>query len=176
MYSLRLEQELEAGNVYVILYLEILQSDYVCHIKQGSSRNLVREKHNNRLPQFIPKSKDMELRDIDKHKKLKMKLYADERNHVKKSNMTAGDNVLVKQQKDNKLSTHFDPKPCQIKDKNWTLVTAEREVKSISRNSSIVKPIRGPIQVPSAKLVIYRDNPMVMCYKGYTVKDDHLPI
>lgn len=31
-----------------------------------------------RMPQFIPKSCDMKLRDIDKHKKLKMKMYADE--------------------------------------------------------------------------------------------------
>ena len=91
-----------------------------------------------RLPQFIPNSNDLKLRDTDKQKKLKMKLYADERNHARKSKVTIGDNVLVKQPKENKLSTPFDPKPYQVTNKKGTMVTAEREDKSITRNSSLL--------------------------------------
>ena len=104
-----------------------------------------------------------------------MKLYADERNHARKSKVTIGDSVLVKQPKENKLSTPFDPKPYQVTNKKGTMVTAEREDKSITWNSSFFKPIRGPVQIPSTNdATIYRENPIVTCYGGHTVKDDHL--
>ena len=101
-----------------------------------------------RLPQFVPKSNDKKLRGTDKQKKLKMKVYADERNNARKSNLTVGDNVLVKQPKENKLSTPFDPKPYQITNRKGTMVTASREDKSITRNSTFFKPIHGHVQVP----------------------------
>lgn len=67
------------------------------------------------------------------------------KNNARKSNLTVGDNVLVKQPKENKLSTPFDPKPYQITDKKGTMVTAAREGKSITRNTTFFKPIRGSV-------------------------------
>ena len=81
-----------------------------------------------RLPQFTPRSNDKELRDTDQHEKLKMKTYADERNNAKRSKLTIGDNVLVKQPKQNKLSNPFDTKPYQITEKKGTMVTAEGRI------------------------------------------------
>lgn len=95
------------------------------------------------------KSSDTKLRDTDKFKKAKMKTYADERNNATKLKLTVGDKVLVQQPKENKLTTPFDPKPYEITEKKGTMITARREDKSITRNSTFYKLIRGSIEMPS---------------------------
>ena len=55
--------------------------------------------------------------------------------------------MLIQQPKENKLTTPFDPKPYEITNKKGTIVTARREDKAITRNSTFFKPIRGSVHV-----------------------------
>jgi hypothetical protein len=50
-----------------------------------------------------------------------MKRYADNKQYVKPSQLQLGDAVLVRQQKTNKLSTPYDPRPLVITDKKGTM-------------------------------------------------------
>ena len=56
---------------------------------------------------------------------INMKVYADERGKAKMSDIKIDDVVLARQQKHNKLSTHFDPLPfvCIVRIKG-TMITA----------------------------------------------------
>ena len=103
-----------------------------------------------RLPQMTRKSDDKQLRDTDKLKMEKMKTYADMRNNARKSNLKVGDNVLVQQPKENKLTTPFDPNSYETTNKKGTMVTARQEDKAITRNSTFFKPIRGSVHVNPA--------------------------
>ena len=66
-----------------------------------------------------------------------MKVYADKYNHAKPYHLTIGDCVLVKQQRDNKLSSHYDKMPYKIIAINGTMVTATAQSNhAVTRNSS----------------------------------------
>ena len=53
------------------------------------------------------------------NKRQKSKEYADRARGAKLSEIMPGDQVLVKQDKSNKLDTPFAPKPFTIVEKNW---------------------------------------------------------
>ena len=52
-----------------------------------------------------------EVRDRDSGKKAKAKVYADKKRNAKESDVGPGDKVLVKQERQNNLSTPFAPEP-----------------------------------------------------------------
>ena len=81
----------------------------------------------------------MERRDAEQ--KSKMKLYADSKSRARESSLKPGMVVLMKQHKQNKLSTPFDPTPFVIKEKKGTMVTASNDFKTVTRNSSQFKAI-----------------------------------
>ncbi|CAB4015226.1 Hypothetical predicted protein [Paramuricea clavata] len=56
--------------------------------------------------------------------------------------MNIGDDVLVRQQKHNKFTPNFDPKPLRIITVKGTMITAERPGFTITRNQSFFKPIK----------------------------------
>ena len=58
-----------------------------------------------------------------------------------------GDNALVEQPKQNKLSTPFDSKQLQITNWKRSMVIARGEDKSVTLNSSFLKPIRGQVSI-----------------------------
>ena len=89
---------------------------------------------------------DAELRHNDSEKKTKMKVYADNKRHTKLSDLQIGDSVLVRQPKENKLTTPFNPEPLEITQKKGTMVTAGNSRRSITRNSSFFKKIPSPDQ------------------------------
>jgi hypothetical protein len=82
---------------------------------------------------------DSLMRKRDELKKSNMKRYADNKQYVKPSQLQLGDAVLVRQQKTNKLSTPYDPRPLVITDKKGTMITAENKDKTVTRNSSFFK-------------------------------------
>ncbi|KAL5019704.1 hypothetical protein ScPMuIL_002596 [Solemya velum] len=83
---------------------------------------------------------DPELRARDSLAKLKMKQYADHRNRAKHREMFPGDYVLVKQPKQNKLSTNYNPNPLRVTDVNQSMVTAQRpDGSKMTRNSSLFR-------------------------------------
>ena len=73
----------------------------------------------------------------------KMKKYADDKRNAKPSDLKIGDTVLVKQDKQNKLSTPFNPEPYKITARNGTMITAKKDGHTITRNSSFFKQVKG---------------------------------
>ena len=76
----------------------------------------------------------MERRDAEQ--KLKTKLHADNKSRARESSLSPGMVVLMKQPKQNKLSTPFDPNPFVVREKKETMVTASNDFKTVTRNSS----------------------------------------
>ena len=99
-----------------------------------------------RLPQLdIKPDKSAIVQNVqqrDKHQRQRMKDYADKRRHSKLTTMKIGDHVLVKQEKKNKFTPNFDPKPLRITTVKGTMITAERPGFKITRNQSFFKPIQ----------------------------------
>ena len=80
---------------------------------------------------------DNEVRENDRKAKERMKMYADRKSHAKTNEISNGDQVLVKQERQNKLSTNFNPTPLTVINKKGTMITAQRpDGSSITRNSS----------------------------------------
>ena len=99
-----------------------------------------------RLPQTDTKTDknalDHSVEQRDKEQRQRMKEYADRRRQSKTTTMNIGDYVLVRQQKHNKFTPIFDPKPLRITKVKGTTITAERPGFAITRNQSFFKPIK----------------------------------
>jgi len=95
-----------------------------------------------KIPEIPTKKlKDKTLRNRDRANKNKMKKHSDQYRHAVKSNLKLRDTVLVKQEKKDKLTTPFDPKPFVITQQKGSMITAERHDKQITRNSSHFKRV-----------------------------------
>ena len=76
----------------------------------------------------------------DHEQKAKTKDYADTQRRASHSNVEAGDEVLVKQDKTNKLSTAFNPNPFKVISKSGNSLVIESPAgNQYSRNTSHVK-------------------------------------
>ena len=67
--------------------------------------------------------------------------------------MSLGDTVLVRQQKKNKLTPCFDPKPYEIIEIKGSMVTATRKGHTITRNSSFFKAIPSQHKQPARNVI-----------------------
>ena len=93
------------------------------------------------LPQVDFKEPQLNIKKSDGEAKLKMKSHADQRNHAKESLIKIGDPVLIKgDNQKNKAVPPYDPKPLVVTERKGSMVTAERNGKSVTRNSSFFKP------------------------------------
>ena len=88
-----------------------------------------------------------EIRRADAKRKEKMKEYADKCNHAKNTDLNVGDKVLIKQPKQNKMSTPFKPEPFEITDKKGSMITAQNAEHIITRNASFFKKLPSNIPV-----------------------------
>ena len=83
---------------------------------------------------------DEEMRDTDRERKEKGKQYADNRRNAKESNLAAGDQVLLKQPKGNKLTATFESEPYEVINKKGNSVLIESpEGVQYKRNTTHVK-------------------------------------
>jgi hypothetical protein len=85
-----------------------------------------------------PQTGVTDLMQHDQQAKQKMKAYADKKNHAVHSDILPGDYVLAKQQKENKLSTPFNPSPMVVTGTNGSMITAQSLAdpnKQLTRNS-----------------------------------------
>ncbi|XP_028417604.1 uncharacterized protein K02A2.6-like [Dendronephthya gigantea] len=83
-------------------------------------------------------------RENDKAGKEYNKQYADNRRKTKHRNIAVGDSVLVRQRKQNKLTTNFDTTPYRVIGTNRSQVTAQsKDGHKITRNVSHFKRIPG---------------------------------
>ena len=89
---------------------------------------------------------DQSAENCDGQARCKMKSYADERRHTKATTLSVGDTVLLKQNRDNKLSTKFNPKPLPVTNVKCTMITAHRPGFVITRNHSFFKIV--PTSLP----------------------------
>ena len=75
----------------------------------------------------------------DALQKQKMKIYADQKVYAQERNITPGEVVLMKQHKQNKLSTPYNPKSFAVKKTKGSMITASNESDTVTRNSSQFK-------------------------------------
>ena len=68
-----------------------------------------------------------------------MKNYADVKRRTAVSDVNIDDLVLVRQRKQNKLSTPYDRSPFHVVRKKGTMITAQRNGKYLTRNASHFK-------------------------------------
>ena len=99
-----------------------------------------------KLPEIRLKDayKDEEIRDRDRLQKQLTKEYSDKVRHAEESSLNPGDKVLVRQTKENKLSTPFSPVEHTVLWKKGNSVVAESENgKIIRRNSTHFQSIKN---------------------------------
>ena len=83
---------------------------------------------------------DLEARDKDCEKKGKGNVYADMKRQACENDMKVGDSILVKQEKENKFSTTFHPRPFMLVQKNGNSVHIDSDTSNIyKRNMTEVK-------------------------------------
>ena len=71
-----------------------------------------------KLPEFYEDHVRSEVQDRDGEMKAKGKLYAEKKRHAEYSDLVPGDRVLLKQEKQNKLSTPFAPELYDVVSRN----------------------------------------------------------
>ncbi|XP_038063208.1 uncharacterized protein K02A2.6-like [Patiria miniata] len=91
-----------------------------------------------------PYSRDDSLQERDAQQKSKMKTLADTRLFAKPSNIQTGDVVLVRQPKQSKHTSPFNPKPFQVTMRRGNMVEATRGDKVTRRNVSHFKKVQTP--------------------------------
>jgi len=125
-----------------------------CTTNKSPAELLFHRRPRTRLPQAetdnCRNSKvDEEIRERDATAKQNMKVYSDSRRHATTNIFNVGDKVMVKIPKQNKLSSHYDPAPYTITDIKGSMITAAKENRSITRNSSFFKKVNMPGDQPA---------------------------
>ena len=94
-----------------------------------------------KLPELKEESTESEMRDRDGEMKAKVKWYADtQKRNAQESDLAPGDQVLVKQECKNKLSTPFAPEPYDVVTKTGNSVVVESpDGVQLMRNTTHVK-------------------------------------
>ena len=102
-----------------------------------------------KLPELKGESTESEMRDRDGEMKAKAKWYADKKRNAQESDLAPGDQVLVKQERKNKLSTPFAPEPYNVVTKTGNSVVVESpEGVQLMRNTTHVKKYEETSQNP----------------------------
>ena len=121
-------------------YVTIYRS--IDHSTTGKSpaELLFKRKIRGKLPDITTPQRDLEVRDTDAERKGKSKLYTDNKNRAKPSDVSVGDQVLLKQDKTDKFTTTFNKTPHKIisKDGNNVVVQSPSGA-TYSRNTTFVK-------------------------------------
>ena len=91
--------------------------------------------------QSIPQNSSASIVKRDAMQKQKMKIYADLKAHAQEREIKPGEVVLMRQPKENKLSTPYNPKPFVVEEKKSTMVTANNGSQFVRSNSSQFKVI-----------------------------------
>ena len=89
----------------------------------------------------------------------KAKAYADGKRKVLASSLSVGDTVLIRQQKRNKLTSFFGPKPYKIVAIKGSMISARLGVHIVVRNSSFFKRVRLPSEEPKQPVVAPKSLP-----------------
>ena len=97
-----------------------------------------------KLPELREEVIATEVRDRESGMKAKAKVYADNKRNAKHSDLSPGDKVLVKQDRQNKLSTPFSPEPHEVVTKTGNSVVIESpEGVQLKRDTTHVEKYEG---------------------------------
>ena len=77
----------------------------------------------------------------DSLQKQEMKIYTDQKGNAQERKITPEEVVLMKQHKQNKLSTPYNPNPFVVKDTKGAMITASNGSDTVKRNSSHFKVV-----------------------------------
>lgn len=98
-----------------------------------------------KLPELrVNRPSDAPMRAKDQKSKDTMKQYADRRRHTKILDLQTDDKVLVHKGKihQRKTDSYYEPQPYTIVEKKGSMITASNGNHSITRNSSMFKPVK----------------------------------
>ena len=102
-------------------------------------------RYKTRLPNVSSaKTSGAAVREFNRRAMQKAKEYADQKRKTVPSSLSIGDSVLVRQQKKNKLSSYYDPRPYRIVGIKGTMVSAKRAGHAIVRNAAFFKKLAAP--------------------------------
>ena len=108
-----------------------------------------------KLPELREEVIATEVRDRDSGMKAKAKMYADNKRNAKHSDLSPGDKVLVKQDRQNKLSTPFSPEPHEVVTKTGNSVVIESpEGIQLKRTTHVKKYERLPLEQENTPLPV----------------------
>lgn len=94
-----------------------------------------------KLPRYTLQDPSASIAQRDALQKQKMKVYGDLKAHAQEREIKPGEVVLIRQPKQNKLSTPYNPKPFIVEEQKGTMVTASDGSHTVTRNSSQFKVI-----------------------------------
>ena len=127
----------EELQTYLIMYRS------TAHSVTGVSpaEKLLGRRMRTKLPDLCEyRESDYEIRDRDSERKQRGKEYTDRKRGAVESELKAGDRVLVKQNRENKLTTNFNPKPMVVVEKNKnSVVVKSNEGVNYRRNVTHLK-------------------------------------
>ena len=126
-------------------FLRMYRTTPHCTTLVSPSELIFGRKLRTKIPEFQPQTptNDTAVRERDFKMKQRIKFYADARNNATDCHLKIGDTVLVKQQRENKLTSYYNPKPLTITAMKGSMVTASSangEYKT-TRNSSFFKKL-----------------------------------
>lgn len=121
-------------------YVTIYRSVDHCTTGKSPAELLFKRKLRGKLPDITTPQRDLDTRDVDAERKGKSKIYADIKKRAKHSDVTVGDQVLLRQDKVDKFSTTFNNTPHTVikKDGNNVVVKSPSGA-TYSRNTTFVK-------------------------------------
>ena len=109
---------------------------------------LYNRKIRTKLPELSDNSRPQteSVRDRDAEKKELGKLYSDAKRHAAESNISVGDEVLLKQKHQNKFTTTFEPTPYEVIGKHGNQLVMQSPDKSrvVKRNITHTRPYQRP--------------------------------
>ena len=105
------------------------------------------------LPRLQHDQAPPEVRQTDAKRKEEMKEYANNCSRAKRTDLTVGDKVLIKQPKQNKMSTPFKPETLEIKDNKGSMIAAPNAERTVTRNASFFKKLPSSIRSERARRV-----------------------
>ena len=93
----------------------------------------------------VPTQEHAKAQLCDAERKKKGKLCVDIKRYAKETHIKVRDIVLLKQLKENKLSTRFNLKPCQVLAMKGHVVTGTRGGDQVTRHASFFKKFEGKV-------------------------------
>ena len=140
--------KLENKNVEQAIQKTVTSYKAMTHPATGYSPNklMFGRELKGKLPSVIEDKSNVdvrrEVRNRDSSKKQQWKAYRDNRRNVCNSHIEMGDQVLIKQKRNNMLTPYYDPIPFTVIGIKGSMITAAREGEIKCRNSSHFKRLR----------------------------------